>query len=397
MDILLVGQADSIFFEHYSKNIKARCSKINLDVFSIDALHGKHDLSAFNNVFATTWNTSVLSKIKVVRALIHPFYTWICLYSFLRKTQKKYDIVHFKWLVPSVTLFPGLLTKFYNKSVATFWGGEFLRQKLLYSGRLYKLLLTNFLRRIDVITYCTTEEFQDISKLINSDKCLSPAIYGSSIYSELEHLIASESKNRSKELLGILPDKITVSIGYSGKRIHRHVSILKTLLLNDRFAKTKDIYYFLLPMTYGCEQKYIDEVERLLIKYNIEYSIYKNKLTDIQVARIRNATDIMIQLSVADGRSASIIESLLAGAILISGSWLPYQVFKEKHLYFHEIDNIDKLPDVMNHITSNIDIDLSQCQNNKIKWGFETWDKTIGTWLNIYAYLAEPENSDIFY
>ena len=123
--------------------------------------------------------------------------------------------------------------------------------------------------------------------------------------------------------------------------------------------------------------------------FNANYKVYTEKLTDIEVARLRNATDIMIQLSTTDGRSASIIESFLAGAILITGKWLPYAVFRKKHLYFFELDRVDSsLPELIIQLYSNIDDVLMKCRDNRNKWEHEPWDKEIKSWIAIYDKLS---------
>ena len=202
--------------------------------------------------------------------------------------------------------------------------------------------------------------------------------------------MAAEPKNKSKSLLGINKNKITISIGYSGKEIHQHAEILKTLFKDAKFISAKDKFVFILPMSHGCTTDYINQIESLAKSYSLNYKLLTQIMTDAEIARLRNATDIMIQLSTSDGRSASIIESLLAGAILISGSWLPYKMFKEKNLYFHELSKIDfSLPELILKISLNINGELKTCQGNKEKWGFETWEKVIENWIDIYDALLK--------
>lgn len=385
MNILLIGQADSIFFEQYIKAIKSKRPDIAIDVFSIDSINGKYDLSLCDLVYVNKWETSFLKKIKGVRVFFKPFYTWFSLYIFLKKNHTKYDIIHFKWLIPGVILFPRKTKAFGKKIVATFWGGELESQKILYSSKLYKFLLKKFICNVDVVAN-NLDKIKEYTNNIKKDTSIYQyAKYGSSIIQEIKNLSINESKNISKLKIGLPENKITIAIGYSGKSIHQHIKIINTLCTNINFYNKKDNYVFILQMNYGANDSYINKVVTLLKNYNLKYLFLTTNMSEIDIARLRNATDIMIQLSKFDGLSGSIIESLLAGSILISGKWLPYEIFNEKGLYYYELEKIDdSLPNLILKITENIDNEFKNCQVNKNKWQFDTWDEVIDDWINIY-------------
>lgn len=385
MEVLLVGQADSIFFEHYTKTIKKKREDINFDVFSVDNIKGKYDLSACTNVYVNDWEKSFIKKIRGVRSIIKPFYTWISLYRFLKRNKKKYDIIHFKWLIPDVVLFPNVIKKYTKKTIATFWGGELETQKILFSNKLYFSFLDKFLNSVDAIANRSEKIQNYTNKVVKGLSKYQKAHYSSSIAGEIEKLLYNESKNESRIHMGIPPEKISIAIGYSGKSIHQHIKIINALLSDTEFFNNKDNYIFLLQMTYGSNEIYINEVETLLKNYNVPYFLFTKKISDVEIARLRNSTDIMIQLSKFDGLSASIIESLLAGSILISGEWLPYKIFKEKQLHYYELKTIDNsLPKLILKISKNINAELKKCQSNKDKMNFNTWDQVIVDWINIY-------------
>jgi len=385
MNILLVGQADSIFFEHYIKAIKAKRPDITIDVFSIDSINGKYDLSPCDLVYVNKWETSFLKKIKGLRVIFKPFYTWFSLYLFLKKNHIEYDIIHFKWLIPGVILFPRKTKAFCKKIVATFWGGELESQKILYSSKLYKFLLKQFICNVDAVADNLDEIKEYTNNLRKDTSIYQYAQYGSSIIQEIKNLSINESKNISKIKMGLPENKITIAIGYSGKSLHQHIKIINTLFSNTNFSSKKDNYVFILQMNYGSSDYYINKVETLLKNYNVKYFLLTTKMSEIDIARLRNATDIMIQLSKTDGLSSSIVESIGANNILIVGKWLPYGIFNEKGLYYYKLEKIDdSLPNLIVKITENIDNELKKCQANKNKWKFDTWDEVIDDWINIY-------------
>ncbi len=388
MKILLIGQADSIFFEHYTKTIIAIKPEVSFDIFSIDAINGKYDLSACNKIYVNKWEKSLLSKIKGLRRILQPFYTYSSLWRFLKSNNKTYDIIHIKWLVPGVIICPGMLKRYSKRIIGTFWGGELERQEIFLVIQLYKIFLKNFLNNIDAITLATDERKRYIEKLTNT-KCYI-AKYGSSILSQLEEFYnRGESKIESKVKLGIDSALTTVAIGYSGKSIHRHVPIINELFNDPKFLENSDKFHFILQMNYGCGSDYVYKVKEIISKYTNKFTIlYPGKYTDEEIARVRNATDVLIQLSSTDGLSSSIIESFYAGTIIIAGSWLPYGIFKKSGLHFYELDNIDKnLPDLLLRILLNIENELKICSSNRKKYEYNLWEHAIKSWINIYDIL----------
>jgi|LSQX01.1.fsa_nt_gb hypothetical protein len=386
MEVLLVGQADSIFFEHYTKTIKKQRPDINFNVFSVDAIQGKYDLSACNLVHINSWVESPYRKIKGVRTILQPFITWLSLYIFLKRNKKRYDIIHFKWLIPGVILFPNIIRKYTIKTIATFWGSEMESQNLLFSKNLYVITLNNFLRKCNVVANRSKKVEEYISNELNAKQKFHKAHYGSSIIDEIQKLSKSETKEESKGKIGINGKLITIAIGYSGKTLHQHILVLEEIFKSEKFNNLKEKFHFILPLNYGCSMEYAQHVELKIKMYTDKFTIINpGKYTDVEIARLRNATDILIQLSKSDGLSASIIESFYAGSIIISGKWLPYEVLRKAELYFYELDNIDEnLPEMLLKLSKNFDYEIDLCLQNKTRWSYDSWGKVIPNWLDIY-------------
>ncbi len=387
MKVLLVGQAGSIFFEHYTKHLKASRKDTNIDIFSIDKINGYFDLSSCDNVDINPWSNSSITKIKVLGRMIYSFLTIIAIIRFLQKGKKQYDIIHFKWLITPIVLLPFfILRKHSNKIVASFWGGEFTTQKVLYSSTLYNFFLKKFINQVDAIANSGDAVCDYMKKNFSkANSKLHIAKYGSSIAEILEEMVQNETKQENKKYFGVDDNQITISVGYSGKAIHQHLNILQILIDSTDFQKYRDKFTFIFPVSRSYNSSYVNQIRELLTQHKLKYKILEQQMGDFEVARLRMATDIMIQLSKFDGRSASIIECFLAGSIVISGSWLPYELFHKKGLHFYELDAIDeKLPDLLLKIGNNIDAELDKCKDNKNKWGFDTWEKVIPGWISVY-------------
>ena len=268
-----------------------------------------------------------------------------------------------------------------------FWGGELESQKLFFSRRIYLYFLNRFSKQMDKLVYLTEESYDKLRKVISEPEKLTQALYGSSILKELQNKGCEGSGSKYKSKWGIDCSKTTIGIGYSGKDIHQHLEVIEALRNNEGFWKRKCEFVFLLPMTYGAGRAYVEQVAQHLKEHDFQFKIIREKMSDIEVAEIRMATDIFIQVTKFDGRSSSVIEYFMAGAIMISGSWLPYKIFKDRNLYFHEVIQISgpEIPRLVLHIRDNYDLERSKTSQNREKWGFnETWDGVMPNWLAIY-------------
>ena len=360
---------------------------IEIHIFSFDPILGNYNLSSCDKTFYNNWDKSLFNKIKGVRTIIHPFYNSLSLLLFLSRNKNMYDVIHFKWLRSIIVLSYLFIQKYSLKTIATFWGGEFESQKILYSKGLYRVFLKKFLNKVDVITYGTTEGFVELTNFGLGEKKLKKTIYGSDILKEIQNLLSVSSKKKCKSNLGIESNKTTITIGYSGKQIHQHLKVINALIHNNHFMKIKNSFVFIIPFTYGGNELYMSQIKDELTKNDLNYLIINTKCNEKEIAEIRIASDIMVQATLFDGRSSSIIEFLLAGSIMISGDWLPYKLFKEKLIHFYEVEKFDRInfPKLVISVHKNIHMELEKSANNSQKWGFnETWERTIDKWISLY-------------
>lgn len=173
-------------------------------------------------------------------------------------------------------------------------------------------------------------------------------------------------------------------IGYSGKSIHQHIPIIKTF---SSVGMKKEFIHFLVPMTRGASSKYVQSVENMLQQSGYTYTLIKNcYLTDMDVARLRNATDITLQLSLFDGFSRSIIECLCARSILIYGNWLNYSDrLKEEGFSGITVQSIEegveKVYDIVDDLENYQKMGGENSQNGKNK---NLWSECIMDWVTIY-------------
>ncbi len=379
--LLVVGTANDVFVYNMAKWLKACMEDISIDVFEFNHSRSQgYTNDYFDNVY-TIDTGLLLNKVKGIRSLLLPYWYNYQFNNCLK--NKYYDIIHCHWLIPNVIVSRNL--KLHCKKLfVTFWGGELEYLKIIFSHKIYLWYLRRFLKKVDYIvnsqSFCEKNEGRSLFLYCK----FKYANLGSVPLEKLYNLIDLESKAQSKKKLGINIDKKTVLIGYSGKSIHQHIPIIKTF---SSVGMKKEFIHFLVPMTRGASSKYVQSVENMLQQSGYTYTLIKNcYLTDMDVARLRNATDITLQLSLFDGFSRSIIECLCARSILIYGNWLNYSDrLKEEGFSGITVQSIEegveKVYDIVDDLENYQTMGGENSQNGKNK---NLWSECIMDWVTIY-------------
>lgn len=102
-----------------------------------------------------------------------------------------------------------------------------------------------------------------------------------------------------------------------------------------------------------------------------------------RLADFRLDTDILIQVQKTDAMSGAMLESLYAGAKIITGAWLPYGDLRSLGVDWVEVCEIEdikyQLPKIINK-----EIDIQK--NREIVAGMARWSNIIPSWENCYFY-----------
>lgn len=385
MKLLLVGDANSIFFVEYVKALK-KIMDIKVSVYSPEPNRNLYSEYPYDEVYFDDYSNKKITKIKLLGGILIPFLLYRNFKRFIEKSNTKFDIIHIHWLRPAWVINPKLFNKYTQNFIITFWGGELEKLQLLHSHHIYMYRLGKLLECAD---YCMGSPISlngRIAKLYPNIKdkfCY--GYYGSSI---IELLSKKETTNtEAKTLFNIPPSKRTILLGYSGKKIHRHLDLLNSISTNDLFSKYKKTIHFILPMTRGASSTYIQEVEETLLKVGCSYTMIKNTYqTDEDVANLRLATDIAFQVTDFDGLSNSIKEILCAGSILICGDWYPtYSVLKEDGFRYLEVNSIQCAVDTFYSVLSNLETYKKQFYANKnVAKAKYSWSECIKPWAALY-------------
>lgn len=386
MRILLVGDANSIFFVHYANALK-KAMDVEIHVYSPFPDKGDYKTYPYDYVYFDDFELKNYSKIRFVSWLFNPYVIRKRFAKFLKRNDKKYDIIHFQWIIPAWVLRPKAYCKYADKICLTLWGGELEHLQLLRSHKYYLEKLGGFMKVADALIGTMANQM-----LFDRFPFVKPiaryGIYGSSIIEKLSQM--SETREDCKAKMGIATDKITVVLGYSGKRLHNHDKILKDIVNHDGFDDVVDKIHFIFPMSRSFDAAYCEGLESVMKQYGCSYSMIKGYMSDDDVSCLRKATDIMFQLSDFDGLSNSIKESLCANSVLISGDWFPtYHVLKDAGFKYLEVSSIEEAVDVFYKVIENQGYYRDMVQDNKnVAMQHYSWTECIKDWVKVYKELC---------
>lgn len=379
--LLIVGYANDIFIYNYAKWLKASMN-VRIDVFEVfNNSEQSYDNKYYESV---TSAKGYLLPLPRGKGLIDSIIRGIYLKNFLK--GKHYDIIHIQWVVAPVVLQNGI-KKHCSKLVLSFWGGEFEKQTILGSSKLYRYGLNRLSCNVDCIINSLSSRENILKKLPLYKGNFKHAVLGSAPLESLYKLMETEGKEEAKRKLGLPIEKTVVLIGYSGKPIHRQSQIIKTLY---NYPELKDKIHILAPMTRGASIEFVEKIDCELKELGFTYTLIRGRfLSDIEVARIRIATDVALQMSEWDGFSRSIIECLCAKSVLIYGDWLGYENHMKSNGFEGIMvsgieDAISKLEDVSSNIAKYKK--MTDCNSEKGRHR-AIWSECIIDWVNIYQEL----------
>lgn len=378
--LLIVGDANDIFITNMTKWLKSSMPGVEIDIFSF-FLNSNQCQNTYcdNSSYANTnvWH----QKIPVFRNLVSPYYYSNELQKFLK--GKYYDIIQCHWIVPPLVLTRNL-KNYCNKLFATFWGTEWKNFSILNSNKIYKRNLELFLDDVDYIINSKSFKNRMQSLFPQHVNKHIEGYLGSSPLEALYNLMENESKDESKTKMDMDTNKLVVLIGYSGKELHQHLPIIAEL---SKRNELKNKLHLLTPMTRGAGKDYTDRVQSALEQSGYTYTLLRDKfLSDEEVARLRNVTDVTLQLSRSDGFSRSIIECLCAKSVLIYGDWLLYEDhMKNAGLTGYKVVDIKSGIDKLTEMSEDIKRYEEECLRNSVNGKARNlWSECIKDWVNAY-------------
>jgi hypothetical protein len=288
--------------------------------------------------------------------------------------ENDFDIINIhmsRWYY--IIILPWLIKQ---KLVITFYGSDFYGtsnfikniQKILY-------------KKADIITFTnpmTQKSFIEYYK--EFDKKCFVCRFGLKTLDFIDKNI-DKDKVKIKEHLGYSTDKIIITCGYNAIKEQQHEEIIQNIVKLP--IDILDKIQFIFPMTYG-DKTQKEKVKLLLQNTKLDYVVLEDFLYGDDNAFIKIVSDIMLNLQTMDSFSGTMQEFLYTGNIVITGDWLPYELFDENGIKYLKISNIGELNNIIINIIENKKSILDLEQNKGIIYSLSSWKNNIKNWMSIY-------------
>lgn len=373
MRILVLGDSNSIWQKEFIQYVlrpyaeKVVCACETREARKYDAFYREAGIE----LITPKPVLPLIMKIPKLRALI--------INAHLRKALKKngpYDAIIDLFVSPYVLAQMYYFSRKGSKTYAYFCGSDVIRSSWL-DQRLISLLS----RRLSATVFASLNVRDAyIHKVAKVSNLKSQTIHFG--MSNL-HIIDEELKNCNvhtcKELQNISKEKTTICVGYSGAGAQNHLKVLEQLAQLPQDIKSR--ITVLLPMTYGGSVQYIRQVETAAESMGCEYMLYRQYMDRRQMARLWCSTDIIINAQLSDGISASVMEAMYAGAIVLNAAWLHYKEYDDWGLeYLSFTDYKDLYSVLLKQLNAPY---TKKLNNNGVIKEKMSWDQCRHEWITL--------------
>lgn len=153
---------------------------------------------------------------------------------------------------------------------------------------------------------------------------------------------------------------ITVLCGTNGSENQQFPSIVNAINLSSAIVRQKAV--FLFHMAYGGDKtEYIlgAVIPSAVVKF--DYGFYSGA----DLIGFRRTAQVLVQIQKTDQLSAAMIEHLALGAVVITGSWLPYNDLLDSGVYMYLINDAEELGHAIDDVLCNYSHYSELCSKNK--------------------------------
>ncbi len=374
--VLLVASASSRYTKEYIENVLIGRG-FEIDIANIDerTRQIQEDIQSFyskNNIGIIDYEVTIRKKHRKTHLLFSRIRNILKL-----RIIKQYDYVHFHYITEDAISL--LFYKPRKKSIVTLYGSDFLR-----ASKPKILMLKKVVRRCNVVTVATLYMQRKASEVLGLETNRIRIIpFGVNNIEYAKVVNAQEDISTYRIEYGLPQDKLIVFAGYNGNPAHRHINILNKLeTLPINYRERLCVVFF---CSYGLSEEYRSEINQAISHSSIECRLVTTYLVGEQMMRFRKCGDIMLNLQSTDVLSASMLESLAVGNIVIKGDWLQYNELEEINAFMLSIDNINSLSNVIKEVIDNIHSYKCMVASNREKiYGFLSWNSRRETWRMLF-------------
>ncbi|HRO75146.1 MAG TPA: hypothetical protein PLP27_03230 [Crocinitomicaceae bacterium] len=302
----------------------------------------------------------------------------------IQKIIRKSDIVDIQWCGHYYADYMEVIKENSHKVIATLFGSDFYRNTL--EEKQIQSKIFEYADKV-VIGPNMKEDFMKYFPLFESK--IEFGQYGSARLDIIDELNTENANREIRQKYDVSLDKLITTVGYNAKSEQQHILFLDLLMQLSEEEKSKII--LLLPLTYGGKEEYKQLLREKLDTLNIDYlwidrslTTGEKWLTDIELAEIRIMSDITVNIQTTDALSSSVKEALLAGDVVITGKWLPYEIYEDIDAFIIRCEK-EKLVETYRDVIKNYSTyQMRTSQNKSIMLNFASWKKLTSEFINRY-------------
>lgn len=325
--ILVIGASESIFVKDFIVQIANQ-----------DALVDLLSLSDVIKVKGVRRQVNVCADMKKGKLNRH-INLLLALKDALAGMDKTYDCVVIHYINYFLAPHMFSLKKKTKNIVSVVWGSDF------YRARRLSRILQNVIYLLSSSIVFTNPETRNVfrkKKNFVSGKVLKIARFGLPALDEINELrINNITREDACDTFGFPKDKVIISVGYNANVAHKQTLVIEKFALLPNNLRESALLIF--PIGYG-DPAIKEAILKVLLDNKIDnYLILERFFGFKDVAVLRCATDILINIQSTDQFSGTMQEVLYSGGRVIAGSWLPYEEIIENGAEIRKIDTIDEI------------------------------------------------------
>lgn len=293
-----------------------------------------------------------------------------------------FDALHVHYVTPGLEYVYAPLLKMNTGSlILTYWGSDLFRNTFEPSN----------LRLLDNATaiVCVSESLKKYFHSIygsDYDDRLHVLDFGVSVYDVIEQLEQKEDyRSECRKANGIPEEKLCVMVGYNANSGQQHLDILRALGRLPQAVKDKIHITLQFSYNYSDDEGYYKKINELLKRMSCSWNIIDRFLDDGQSAQLRSCVDIFIHAQISDALSASMLEYLYAGAIVLNGSWLRYEELDSRGIDYYRFDDFAQLTSLFEGVVHDFSTCKSKASDNRAALhAMNSWAAVKDRWLGLY-------------
>lgn len=374
MRLLFVGNADNPLLVDLALELKRLRPGLVIDMLSERASRHPRATQAFDSIRFPE-NGGWMGATRGVK-----FFWFLKRYrAMLRSVPNGYDAVHVFYLSAVWGALANELAAKGHRLVVSLFGSDVYRTAVLL-----KPLQARLLERAAWITAANQDTLAVACRTYSITLERTTIVrFGLRPLEHIERLQATGARALHKEAMGIPKNRLVFAAGYNASPHQHHQDIITALRALP--PEQGESLFVLVPMTMGGNPNHLAAVRRALRDSGLEHRIITDLMADEEVARLRLATDIMVQVQPTDQLAGAMQEHLFAGSVVITGAWLPYAVLRGSGVRFWTVNDRSELTRAIQTCIEELPARQVACAGNAAPIGaLSSWAHTAPQWSALY-------------